>query len=296
MLYRIRHTTSLRYDGLVRLARLNLRLKPAEWPGQTLRKFELIIDPPPAKIEESAGPWIVTRHRLTLTGSLARLSIESRMEVEVDEPDPALSTAQGPAIADVREAALDHRDLSPLGPAAYLFAAPMTPPSAEIAGWAEQFLAQDRPVMEGARALMGAIHEDFTFDGTATDVRTPAQEAFKLRRGVCQDFTHIMLIAARAHGIPAAYVSGYLRTHPPKGQPRLVGADATHAWVHLWCGEDLGWVGFDPTNDMLAGSDHIFTAMGRDYADVAPVDGVLVGGAGQRMSVSVDVEPLEPVE
>jgi transglutaminase-like putative cysteine protease len=101
-----------------------------------------------------------------------------------------------------------------------------------------------------------------------------------------------MIIAARAFGVPAAYVSGYLRTTPPPGQPRLVGADAMHAWVNLWCGEELGWVGFDPTNDLLVGAGHIFTAMGRDYADVAPLDGVFHGGEGQRMKVAVDVVPM----
>jgi transglutaminase-like putative cysteine protease len=108
---------------------------------------------------------------------------------------------------------------------------------------------------------------------------------------VCQDFAHIMIIAARAHGIPAGYVSGYLRTEPPPGQPRLVGADAMHAWVNLWCGDRLGWIGFDPTNGTVARADHIFIAMGRDFADVSPLDGVVHGGGDQTMTVAVDVVP-----
>jgi len=139
---------------------------------------------------------------------------------------------------------------------------------------------------------MQAIHAAFRFDASATRADTSPTDAFRLRQGVCQDFTHVMIVAARAQGIPAAYVSGYLRTLPPPGMPRLVGADAMHAWAALWCGDALGWVGFDPTNAVLAGTDHIFVAMGRDYSDVAPLDGVFHGGDGQSMGVSVDVLPL----
>jgi transglutaminase-like putative cysteine protease len=138
---------------------------------------------------------------------------------------------------------------------------------------------------------MNAIHAEFDYDAEATEAETPPAEAFRARRGVCQDFAHIMIIGLRAYGIPAAYVSGYLRTIPPPGKERLVGADATHAWVNLWCGDEIGWIGLDPTNALVAGEDHIFTAMGRDYGDVAPVDGVFLGGRGQEMEVSVDVAP-----
>jgi transglutaminase-like putative cysteine protease len=140
---------------------------------------------------------------------------------------------------------------------------------------------------------METIHSEFDYDDNATVTDTPPSQAFRQRRGVCQDFAHIMIIAARAFGIPAAYVSGYLRTLPPPGQARLVGADAMHAWVNLWCGEEFGWVGFDPTNNLLVEADHIFTAMGRDYSDVAPLDGVFHGASGQLMNVSVDVAPCE---
>jgi transglutaminase-like putative cysteine protease len=139
---------------------------------------------------------------------------------------------------------------------------------------------------------MAALHSEMQYDDGATGADTSPLEAFHQRRGVCQDFAHVMIVAARAHGVPAAYVSGYLRTLPPPGRPRLVGADAMHAWVNLWCGDELGWVGFDPTNNVFAETDHIFVAMGRDYGDVAPLDGVFHGGKGQEMSVSVDVEPF----
>ena len=292
MIYEIRHLTRLRYDGLVRLARLNLRLRPAPWPGQVLHDFALIIDPRPAIVEEDAGPWIVHRHRLTMRDPLAKLAIESRLRVEVAAPSFALDMAVGPTVTEVRAAALAHRDLSAMSPASYLYASAMAASSAEIAHWAEPFFTPGATVMQAGREIMAAIHTAFAYDGAATKVQTPAIDAFHQRRGVCQDFAHVMIVAARAHGIPAAYVSGYLRTIPPAGQPRLVGADATHAWVNLWCGAALGWVGFDPTNNVFVGSDHIFTAMGRDYTDVAPIDGVFLGGGGQRMTVSVDVMPV----
>jgi transglutaminase-like putative cysteine protease len=291
MRYRIRHVTTLRYDGVVRLARLNLRLKPAPWSSQSLLDFQLDITPRPFSSEQGAGPWIVNRHRLAFSEPLSRLIIATQMEVEVSPPSFALEMAVSPSLGDLRKAALSSRDLSALSPASYLYASAMAADSAEIARWAAQFFAPDAPVLPQASALMAAIFDEFAYDGTATEVSTPAITAFHQRRGVCQDFAHIMIIAARSAGIPAAYVSGYLRTIPPAGQPRLVGADAMHAWVALWCGPALGWIGFDPTNNLLAGSDHIFTAMGRDYADVAPIDGVFLGGAGQKIETSVDVEP-----
>ena len=131
------------------------------------------------------------------------------------------------------------------------------------------------------------------FDGDATEVHTTPAEAFAKRRGVCQDFTQIMVTGLRTAGLPAAYASGYIRTLPPPGQPRLVGADATHAWVLLWCGDRLGWVGLDPTNGIWMAGDHVLMAIGRDYGEIAPVDGVVLGAGAQRMDVSVDVAPVE---
>ena len=291
MIYNVRHLTTVKYAGAVSLARFNVRLKPAPWPGQVLLDHALIIDPVPWTIQDEDGPWIVNRSRLTIRQPLTILSVESRFRMEVLPPaiDPA--HAQSPTVGDIRLQALAHRDLSATGPASYLYASPMAPPSPAIAEWARPFLGTGEGVLAAGKVLMRAIHGQFAYDGAATEADTPPADAFAQKRGVCQDFAHVMIVAARAHGVPAAYVSGYLRTLPPPGKPRLVGADATHAWVALWCGDALGWVGFDPTNACLARTDHIFTAMGRDYADVAPIDGVFHGGGGQKMTVSVDVAP-----
>lgn len=292
MIYDVRHLTTLEYDGHVRLARLNVRLKPAPWHGQTLTDYRLSIDPLPWTIQEDSGPFIVNRSRLTMKDPLTRLSIDSRFRVEVAPPSFAKDIMVGPTVAEIRQLALTRADLSALGPATYLYASPLAQQAQEIADWAQPFFGPGLGITAAGHALMQAINVGFQYDDEATGTDTRPLEAFRSRRGVCQDFAHIMIVAARAHGVPAAYVSGYLRTLPPQGQARLVGADAMHAWANLWCGDQLGWVGFDPTNDVIAESDHIFVAMGRDYGDVAPLDGVFRGGTRQVMDFFVDVEPV----
>ena len=140
---------------------------------------------------------------------------------------------------------------------------------------------------------MRRINRDFVYDSKATEISTPLLDVFRKRRGVCQDFAHIMIAGLRGLGLPAAYVSGYLRTTPPPGRSRLQGADATHAWVSVWCGDEIGWMGFDPTNDLVIGNDHVVLAVGRDYTDVSPVDGIIVGSRKQKLAVAVDVIPVE---
>ena len=303
MIYDVSHRTTVTYATEVRLARFNLRLKPAAWPGQTLRDYTMEVSPRPSSVREESGPYVVNRSRLTLKDPISALSIESRFRVEVGERAGLLGglfdgariggSAGGPTVRQIRQEALNGRDLSPTCPASYLYPSRIAAMSPEIGKWARPWLADDAPIIDAGTALTRAIFEQFKYDKVATKTDTPPAEAFAKKRGVCQDFAHIMVIAARAHGIPAAYVSGYLRTLPPPGKPRLIGADAMHAWTALWCGPSLGWIGFDPTNNKLANSDYIFIGMGRDYGDVSPLDGVFHGGAGQTMRLAVDVIPLE---
>lgn len=292
MKYRVKHVTEVRYDGLVKLARFILRLKPADWSGQTLEHFRLRISPEPKSIESEPGPYVVNVSRLMLDKPLSVLRVTSEFTVVVDRPVPHLD-ADAPGLQQVRQQALEDRDLAASGPATYLFASPIAAMAPEIAEWAAPWLSGAGTILGATSALMHAIHDYFTYDSKATTAYTPPIEAFHARRGVCQDFAHVMIVALRHFGIPAAYVSGYLRTIPPPGRARLVGADATHAWVNVWCGKTLGWIGFDPTNAMLAGNDHIFTAMGRDFGDVSPLDGVFIGRSDQRMKVAVEVTPLD---
>jgi len=301
VIYDVSHRTTVSYATVVRLARFNLRLKPAAWPGQTLRDYTMEIEPRPSSVREESGPYVINRSRLTLKDPISALTIESRFRVEVQDRPVLIgglfegAGAGGPTVAQIRHEALAGRDLSPTCPASYLYPSRIAAMSEEIGKWARPYLADDVPIIDAGTALTAAIFAQFKYDKVATKTDTPPAEAFAKKRGVCQDFAHIMVIAARAHGIPAAYVSGYLRTLPPPGKPRLIGADAMHAWTALWCGPDLGWIGFDPTNNKLANTDYIFIGMGRDYGDVSPLDGVFHGGAGQTMRVAVDVMPLEVV-
>ena len=292
MIFRVTHVTDIRYASVVRLARFNVRLEPVAWPGQRLFDYRLEVSPSPAAIGNSTGPYVVNTRRLLLADPIASLRIESTFSIEVC-PQTVDLTAPGPTVAEIRHAASASRDLTSLGPSSYLFASRIVGVAAEIGQWADGGLRDDIGILQAGQALCHAIHSQFAYDSDATKTDTPPIEAFRKRRGVCQDFAHIMIAALRAHGIPAAYVSGYLRTIPPPGRARLVGCDAMHAWVTIWCGAELGWIGFDPTNDLVVQGDHITVAMGRDYADIAPVDGVFHGSGGQQLRVAVDVLPVE---
>jgi transglutaminase-like putative cysteine protease len=292
MNYLVRHRTVVRYDAPARLARFNLRLRPADWPHQTVSDYRLDVKPVPISIEERPGASPVNVSRLVIGVPLVELAIESHFRVSVDAI-AARPSPDDPTIAEVARAALLVEDIGPIAPANYLYASPRVPMLPAIASWAADTLAPERGVIESGLALCQKIKAEFVFDPSATDASTPASDAFAARHGVCQDFAHIMVVALRTLGLPAAYVSGYLRTVPPPGRSRLIGADATHAWVMIWCGDRLGWLGFDPTNGVATGSGHVFTAMGRDYTDVAPLDGIFFGGGEQDLDVAVDVIPQE---
>lgn len=292
MIYEVRHRTLVRYGARVRLARFNLRLRPAAWPGQWTADYSLTVDPVPRVLAGRPAAWPVQVVRVVIDSPLAELSIESRFRAGVDGA-AIQPQSDDPTIVAVAAAALDDRSIGPRAPAHYLYPSTRAPLLAQIGAWAGQTLAPERPVVAAALGLAQRIRSEFAYVPFATDARTPVEDAFAARHGVCQDFAHVMVVALRLAGLPAAYVSGYLRTDPPPGKPRLIGADAMHAWVMLWCGPERGWVGFDPTNGCITGDGHLFVAMGRDYADVAPIDGLFVGGKGQSIQSMVDVMPVE---
>lgn len=291
MLYAIRHITRFDYAEPVDFSRCNLRLQPIFWSGQSVENYSLTITPDGRTNHARAEAGLANVVRLVIDEQTRSLTIESRAQVRVDRQIP-VPAANDPTVAEVAALARASRDLSAVSPASYLFPSPRIPMDAEIAAWCAEELAPDRGILEAAYALSARIQREFQFDPNATLVDTPPLEAFHKRGGVCQDFAQIMISGMRAAGLPVAYASGYLRTLPPLGQPRLVGADATHAWVLVWAGPVLGWVGVDPTNGIWMAEDHIVVAIGRDYADIAPVDGIVLGWGGQEMHVSVDVEPL----
>ncbi|HSI16815.1 MAG TPA: transglutaminase family protein [Sphingomonas sp.] len=294
MIYDIRHVTRFDYGAAVKFARCNLRLKPIIWSGQTLENYRLTIAPSGRTYPARAEAGLANVTRLVIEEPVRQLTIESVSRVVVDRLVP-VPAPDDPTLAEVAAAARGSRDPSPAGPANYLFPSPLIPLDRDIAAWCAQELDPDRPSLEAAIALARRIQDEFTFDAEATLVDTPPHEAFMKRGGVCQDFAQIMITGLRAAGLPAAYASGYIRTIPPPGKARLVGADATHAWVLLWCGPERGWVGVDPTNGIWMAGDHIIMAIGRDYGEIAPIDGVILGAGAQKMKVSVDVAPLEEV-
>ncbi|APZ53660.1 transglutaminase family protein [Salipiger abyssi] len=190
-----------------------------------------------------------------------------------------------------RELAQIH-SIGPASPHHFLGASPRLPAEPEIAAFARDCARPGMSALAAADALSLALHDAFDFDPEATEVTTTPIEAFRARRGVCQDISHVMITGLRALGIPAGYVSGFLRTIPPKGQERLAGADAMHAWVRAWCGGETGWVEFDPTNAIRAGTDHVTVAIGRDYSDVAPAKGSLRSEGSHDTTHQVDVVPV----
>ena len=295
MIYDIRHVTTYSYESPVSFARCSLRLQPADNDDQHLLSHSVEIKPLPVERSARIDFFGIQTESIIIETPHRVLQIDSRSRVDVNRKTPQAEHSF-PAWEKVRQAAFDTNDARATSPVGYLFASPLVPVLAPITDYAAQSFPAGRNLLTGTSDLMRRINRDFIYDTKATEVSTPLREVFTKRRGVCQDFAHIMISGLRGLGLPAAYVSGYLRTNPPPGKPRLQGADATHAWASIWCGADLGWIGFDPTNDLIVENDHVVLASGRDYTDVSPVDGVIVGSRKQRLSVAVDVIPLEQLE
>ena len=292
MRYAIRHVTRFDYGAPVQFARCNLRLQPIAWSGQVLEEYALSVEPGGRTSPARAEAGLANVVRLVVERPVRHLSIESRSRICVDRLVPVPGPGD-PTLREVGAWARASRDLGPAGPAGYLFATPLIPLDRDIAAWCAEELHPERGVLEASIALALRFQREFAFNPSATLVDTPPRDAFLKRKGVCQDFAQMMISGLRAAGVPAAYASGYIRTLPPPGQPRLVGADATHAWVLVWCGPERGWEGVDPTNGIWMAGDHIVMAVGRDYAEIAPIDGVMLGSASAKLEVSVDVEPLD---
>ncbi|WP_293901959.1 transglutaminase family protein [Phenylobacterium sp.] len=290
MIYGLRHRTTYAYGNSVSFARCVLRLIPNSSPGQTVLKTALTVTPEPSVREERIGPFGETVVTVIIDKPHTSLVIEANSRVDVHAP-PLPNASASLQWEVVRGAAFSSSGLEANGPAAFLYPTRRTPKLAMITDYARQSFPPGRPIVEATSELMRRIHADFKYDPGATEVSTPVLEAFNARHGVCQDFSHIMITGLRGLGLPTSYISGYLRTIPPPGQQRLEGADATHAWVTVWCGEGVGWIGFDPTNAILAQNDHIELGVGRDYSDVAPIDGIILASGKQDLTVEVDVIP-----
>lgn len=288
MIYDVRQTTSYAYGSFVPFAAHVLRLMPLSQPGIDVIARDMFIDPSPSELSATRDFFGNATTHITLRSPHNRLTVESRFTVTL-LPGASVVPEETPAWEMVRAAAQETTDLGARSPAHQIFPSRHVPLDAAFLDYAAPDFPSGRPVLAAATDLMQRIKADFLYDPSATDVMTPARVAFATRRGVCQDFAHIMIGCLRSLGLPAAYVSGYLRTHPLPGMPRLEGADAMHAWVAIWCGAEVGWQGLDPTNAMRVGSDHVPLAFGRDYADVSPIDGVIFDSGRHSLAVSVDV-------
>ena len=290
MIYDIRHVTTYSYESPVSFARCSLRLEPRSGDGQQLISHNVEIKPLPLERTLRTDFFGIHTESIVIETAHRVLRIDARSRVDVSRTAP-VRDMESPPWEQVREAAFASNGLMASSPVGYLFASPLVPIQGPVTDYAAQSFPAGAGVFASAADLMQRIKNDFIYDSKATEILTPLQDVFGKRRGVCQDFAHIMIAGLRGLGLPAAYVSGYLRTTPPPGRPRLQGADATHAWVTVWCGEEIGWAGFDPTNDLVIGNDHVILAVGRDYTDVSPVDGVIVGSRKQKLAVAVDVIP-----
>lgn len=291
MIYDINLTISHDYEVPSGVGRHLVRMLPRGITGrQRVIAAGLSIDPLPAERSDRLdffGNHITSISHDTPHKSL-RLILKARVECVVPVP----MTDASPGLTTLRRLLEGMKQLAGDAPLHYLGPSPRIAENPDIAAYAQQVTAADATAAGKVRALGSALYRDIRFDAVATTVDTSAADAFRARRGVCQDMSHIMITGLRALGIPAGYVSGFIRTVPPEGMPRLEGADASHAWVRAWCGPENGWVEYDPTNDTFIGADHIVIGFGRDYADVSPVKGVHHSAGGQISKQEVTVIPL----
>lgn len=292
MRYRVRHRTTYRYAEPVSLGYTLARLTPRTFPGQRCRSATIEIEPAPDERSDRVDAFGNHLTWFAIERPHRQLTVAATSDVTV-EGEPALPTLASPEPWDEVAAGLagatggEAVDARP-----YVLPSPLVLPDAEVAAFAAPSFPPGRPLVDAVLDWMSRLHREIAYDPGFTTVSTPLHDVLAHRRGVCQDLAHLAIAGLRAHGLAARYVSGYLETDPPPGRERLDGADASHAWfaVHL---PGLGWLDLDPTNDQPVGDRHITVAWGRDYADVAPVVGVLyAGGGGQELDVAVDVERI----
>jgi transglutaminase-like putative cysteine protease len=295
MRYQIKHVTRYGYGGPVSLCHSIAHLKPRKTLYQRCLSANLRVNPWPSVMREHRDFFGNRVNYFSVQQSHLQLEITASAEVEAlppSWPEPADTSPWERARTELQSAA----SADAFSARQFLLPSPAVPLDPLAADYARASFASERPLLEAALELVRRIHQDFEYDPSSTTVATPLAEVLELRRGVCQDFAHLAISALRGLGLAARYVSGYLETLPPPGQPKLRGADASHAWLALYlprAGKKGTWVDLDPTNDRLTNEQYITTAVGRDYQDVTPVRGVFYGGGEHNLTVSVDVDRLD---
>jgi len=291
------HETRYDYAAPVSPALHLGHLQPLADAAQRLESFELRVEPAPDELRTETDVFGNARCLFSVLAAHRALTVRARSVVLVQPRFAALEPARSPAWEALVER-LGYVARAPFEPAVeFVQPSPYVPRLEPLRAYAQRSFAPGRPAAAAALELMHRLHADFRYDGQATQIDTPLAQAFAQRRGVCQDFAHLLAGALRMLGLPARYVSGYLLTHPPEGGSALVGADASHAWVQAWLpgtagvGDD-GWLDLDPTNDLMPGGGHVRVAVGRDYGDVTPLRGVIQGGGEHTLSVAVRTRQL----
>jgi transglutaminase-like putative cysteine protease len=288
--YRLTHLTRFIYGDSVSVCHNQLRLTPPRLPTQRVLGRKIDIDPRPQRIDNRTDPFGNRVTYFDLYQPHQQLSITLKAELEVDRQAPTLQTPTS-SWESVRDSLPLDRSSDGLARYQFCFPSPLVPLCPAAFAWADEIFTPGRPLLEAAGALNSLLHQRFTYDPEATNIHTPLAEVFRLQRGVCQDLAHAGLAILRSQGLAARYVSGYLRTHRSANRPGLVGADASHAWISVWIPQ-LDWVDLDPTNNLLVADEHLTLALGRDYWDVPPVNGLYVGGRHQSLEVAVQVVPI----
>jgi transglutaminase-like putative cysteine protease len=291
MIYKVVHVTTYSYSQPVPMCHNELHLTPRDHGHQRCISTRLAIKPLPATIDERLDYFGNHVSYFAIHEAHHKLTVTATSKVDV-EPPRLPTSADTPAWEDARDALTDYRNSEHLAASQFAFASPFVSIHEDIRQYALESFTRHRPLWDAVLELTSRIYRDFKYSPASTTVSTPPDEVFRLRRGVCQDFAHLEISCLRSLGLAAQYVSGYLQTDPPPGQPKLIGADASHAWLSVYC-PGSGWLDVDPTNNQMISTRHVTLAWGRDYGDVCPVRGVFVGGGNHAMNVSVDVAALD---
>ncbi|QDU57294.1 transglutaminase family protein [Aeoliella mucimassa] len=292
MKYRITHTTKYSYSEPVPVCQNKLHLLPRTTAWQTCENYRLMVLPEPAMVDIMVDYFGNAVDYFSLIDSHQHLSVTAASDVEVTAPDKVADPAKSKPWEEVASMLRNPASVMPAVNRLFAYDSDYCRAEKVLADYARQSFTPQRPIVEACIDLTKRIYDDFEYRPQSTTVNTEVAEVFEKRQGVCQDFAHLQIACLRSLGLAARYVSGYLRTIPPPGKPRLVGADASHAWLAVYCSGDEPWIDFDPTNNVIPETDHITVAYGRDYGDVCPVQGVFVGGGNHTLNVSVDVAPV----
>lgn len=292
--YRIVHETAYRYSEPVALCQNQLRMRPRNHSHLNCHSCEVVIVPLPTCQQQHTDYFgnVVDSFAIDSLHQSLQVRVTSCVTVSIPDAD---NLSRAPAWADLVGVLRRGEQPADWNASEYMFASRRIVLNDMFADYARAIMQPHVSIIDAVDALTKQIHRDFRYDTRATDVNTSTEKAFTQRAGVCQDFAHVEIACLRSLGLAARYVSGYLRTYPPAGKPRLVGCDESHAWIGVYAGAEIGWVDFDPTNAVRAGTDHIPMCLGRDYDDISPMRGIVMGGGKAMLKVSVDVLPVEPM-